>query len=156
MKRALLALTFGLVTSWGVFTPAYATSAEDTALIEAQFGRWDAALESRDPATVAALFAPDGLLLPTVSNEVRAAPARIEADFVDFLALSPHPTVVERHVTMLDETTAIDAGVWSFQLTRNGHPDTAVARYSFVWEKIEGMWRIQLLHSSLMPEPVAP
>lgn len=52
--------------------------------------------------------------------------------------------------------TAIDAGVSSFQLTRNGQPDTVVARYSFVREKIDGVWRIQLLHSSLMPEPVAP
>jgi uncharacterized protein (TIGR02246 family) len=125
-------------------------------LIEAQFARWDAALESRDPGTVAALFAPDGVLLPTVSNEVRSTPARIEAYFVDFLALSPHETVLERHVTMLDDTTAIDAGVWSFQLTRNGQNDTVTARYSFVWEKIDGVWRIQLLHSSLMPEPVAP
>lgn len=36
-----------------------------------QFDRWNAALQTRDPETVASLYAPDGILLPTVSNKVR-------------------------------------------------------------------------------------
>lgn len=82
-------------------------------------------------------------------------PARIKAYFADFLALSLDPAVLQRQVTILDDTTAIEAGVWSSQLTRNGQHETVTARYSFVSEKIDGVWRFQLLHSSLMPEPVA-
>jgi uncharacterized protein (TIGR02246 family) len=120
--------------------------------VEAAFGRWAAALATRDPATVTALFAPGGVLAPTVSNEVRTTPQRIEAYFVDFLKLAPRPTINQRTIVMLDANTAVEAGVWTFDLTRDGQPSWVTARYSFVWEKTGAGWQIQLLHSSLMPE----
>jgi len=66
MKHAFLALAFGVAAAMVMAAAASAPPADDTALIETQFARWDAALEGRDPATVAALFAPDGVLLQTV------------------------------------------------------------------------------------------
>ena len=36
-----------------------------------QFDRWNSALQTGDPETVASLYADDGVLLPTVSNKVR-------------------------------------------------------------------------------------
>jgi uncharacterized protein (TIGR02246 family) len=39
--------------------------------VAAQFDRWNSALQTGDPEKVASLYAPDGVLLPTVSNKVR-------------------------------------------------------------------------------------
>jgi uncharacterized protein (TIGR02246 family) len=40
--------------------------------IAALFDRWNEALATKDPATVANLYGHDAVLLPTVSNEVGA------------------------------------------------------------------------------------
>ncbi len=119
---------------------------------QANFERWKAALATKDPKQVAALFAPNAVLEPTVSNEIRNTPAEVEAYFVDFLKLSPAPTINERHVIALDENTLLDAGIWTFDITRDGKAEWVTARYSFIWEKAGDGWKIQLLHSSLMPE----
>lgn len=123
--------------------------------VAANFDTWKAALATKDPKTVANLFAPNAILEPTLSNQVRHTPAGVEAYFVNFLKLSPKPSINERHIEILDETTAIDAGIWTFDLVKEGKPSWVTARYSFVWEKIDGVWRIQMLHSSVMPEPIA-
>ena len=150
MKPVLLAAALLASSAGG---SAFAQPSEDE--IARNFDRWAAALATKDPRTVTALFAPNAILEPTVSNEVRTTPARIEAYFVDFLKLSPRPTINERHIELLDDNTALDAGVWTFDLVRDGQPSWVTARYSFIWEKVGSEWKIQLLHSSLMPEPIA-
>jgi uncharacterized protein (TIGR02246 family) len=134
--------------------PAVAAQAIPTiAEVQSNFARWEAALATKDPKTVAALFTADAILEPTVSNDIRSTPAEVEAYFVDFLKLSPKPTINERYTEVLDENTALDAGVWTFDLVRDRKPEWVTARFSFIWEKeADGVWRIQLLHSSLMPE----
>lgn len=132
-----------------------ATDKPAEAEIATNFEAWKKALATKDPKTVAALFTPDAILEPTVSNEIRNTPAEVESYFVEFLKLSPSPTINERHIRVLDENTAIDAGVWTFDLVRDGKSSWVTARYCFVWEKKDGDWKIQLLHSSAMPEPLA-
>ena len=131
--------------------PVLPTEAEAAA----NFDRWSGALATKDPKTVAALFSEQAVLQPTVSNDVRETPAEVEAYFVDFLKLSPKPTINERNIAILDDNTVVDAGVWTFDLTRNGKAEWVTARYSFVWEKEGADWKIRLLHSSAMPEPLA-
>lgn len=132
-------------------SPSVLPRSED---IVANFDRWAAALATKDPKTVAALFASDAILEPTISNQIRDTPEEIEAYFIDFLKQSPKPTINERAIRILDDNTAVDAGVWTFDLQSNGKAVWVTARYSFVWEKRDGVWQIQLLHSSQMPEPV--
>jgi len=122
--------------------------------IAANFETWKAALATKNPKIVAQLFAPNAILEPTLSNQIRHTPEGVEAYFVNFLKLSPKPTIHERHIEILDDTTAIDAGIWTFDLVRDGKPTWVAARYSFVWENIDGVWRIQMLHTSVMPEPI--
>lgn len=122
--------------------------------IAANFEAFKAAFATKDPKVLAGLFAPNAILEPTLSNQVRTTPAGVEAYFVDFVKLSPQPSINERHIEVLDENTAIDAGIWTFDLVRDGKPVWVTARYSFVWEKIDGRWCIQMLHSSVLPEPI--
>ena len=58
--------------------------------IAKQFDIWNAALQTRDADKVAALYCqPGGVLLPTVSNQVRTNRSEIADYFVHFLELKP-------------------------------------------------------------------
>lgn len=119
------------------------------------FDRWNAALATGNPRTVVALYAPNGILQPTVSNEVRVGPEAIERYFVDFLKLKPRGTINFREIRVLDADTALDSGVYTFALDRDGATQHMQARYTYIYEKVGGEWKIANHHSSAMPEPVA-
>lgn len=163
MRRILLSLSLVLATS-----PALAGGARhyDSAAslppggeereVALLFDRWNAALASGDPHAVADLYAPDGVLLPTVSNQVRSTRAEIEDYFAHFLGNKPRGVINYREVRLLDDDSAVDAGVYTFTLTdSSGHTRDVQARYTFVYEKRDGRWLIINHHSSAMPETVA-
>lgn len=162
LKQSLLILALALSanvyakdTTPKVYTgvaAAPATVAEKE--IAALFDRWNAALATGKPSEVVKLYAANGILEPTVSNEVRATPAAIEDYFVHFLALKPQGVINYREIRVLDDNTALDAGVYTFSLTKNGKPAMVQARYTYVYEKVNGEWKIMNHHSSAMPEVV--
>lgn len=130
-------------------TPAPVTSEEVSAL----FDEWNAALATGDPEVVAARYAPDAVLLPTVSDEVRDTPELIESYFTEFLAQSPVGTIDQSAVRVFDDGVAKDVGVYTFALTGDdGATQQVQARYSFVYELVDGEWLIAHHHSSAMPE----
>ncbi|MCC4592426.1 SgcJ/EcaC family oxidoreductase [Xanthomonas campestris pv. cannae] len=164
MRRILFALALGLTTtSTALAAPAMhydgqpttpASSAERE--IAGLFDRWNAALATGNPQRVADLYARDGVLLPTVSNQVRASRAEIEDYFSHFLAAKPRGAINYRQVRLLDDDSAVDAGVYTFTLNNpDGSTRQVQARYTFVYEKRDGRWLIINHHSSAMPEPVA-
>ena len=120
--------------------------------ITSLFGEWNTSLSTLDPQKVADRYAPNAVLLPTVSNKVRANRADIVDYFQHFLENHPRGEIMESHVTVLDEDDAIDAGTYRFFLTTAGVERTVDARYTFVYEKIDGKWLIVNHHSSAMPE----
>ncbi|KAG1674810.1 hypothetical protein FOA52_015197 [Chlamydomonas sp. UWO 241] len=122
--------------------------------ITALFDKWNAALQTGDPAKVAACYAPSGVLLPTVSNQVRTTPAEIQDYFVAFLKLKPNGKIDDANVRVLGPDTAINSGVYTFDLVVEGAPTQVQARYSFTYKKIGGEWLIIDHHSSGMPEKV--
>ncbi|KAI8475222.1 MAG: hypothetical protein J3K34DRAFT_517475 [Monoraphidium minutum] len=130
---------------------------DDRAEVAGLFDRWNAALATGDPKAVAALYASDGVLLPTVSNKVRTTPEEIEDYFAAFLQLQPQGVINESSVRILAEGTAIHSGVYTFDIVRDGTPQEVEARFSFTYKKIDGEWLIVDHHSSGMPEgPVKP
>ena len=50
---------------------------------------------------------------------------------------------------------ALDSGVYTFSLVKEGKPVKVQARYTYLYEKVEGEWKIMNYHSSAMPEKVA-
>ena len=169
--------------------------------VAAQFDLWNSTLQTGDPEKVASLYAPDGVLLPTVSNKVRPDHASKVDYFTAFLKLKPFGTINESHVRFLNpqKTLAANSGVYTFKLQKEdgpaevrlgalcwaapglrcawqrfgatcllrfllclpSHPPSASsapqvqARYSYIYRKIDGVWKIAEHHSSAMPEPVA-
>ena len=132
--------------------PAPADPAERE--IAALFDTWNAALATGKPETVAALYAEEGVLQPTVSNWMREGRDKVQDYFVKFLTLKPQGVINSRNIQKVDDDTAIDAGIYTFTLTENGQSRQVQARYTYVYEKLDGEWKIVLHHSSAMPEPV--
>lgn len=129
-------------------TPAAPRDAEIASL----FDRWNSALATGDADTVAKLYATDAILEPTVSNEVRTTPPRIKAYFVKFLQMKPHGTINIREIRWLGDSAALDTGVYTFDLNKNGTHQKVHARYTYVYKKVDGEWKILNHHSSMMPE----
>ena len=59
--------------------------------IASLFDKWNQELQTRGPKQVGALYAEDGILLPTVSNQVRHNPEEI-ADYFRPLSKPSHLT----------------------------------------------------------------
>ncbi|MBR3369620.1 MAG: SgcJ/EcaC family oxidoreductase [Rhodobacteraceae bacterium] len=123
----------------------------DVREIAALLDRWNAALDTRDPETVAALYAPDAILLPTVSNQVRKTPAAIRDYFSVFLKRRPQAQVLEHNIRLF-EGLSIDSGIYVIHVADNGIPSRIVCRYTFVYRWDETGWKIIEHHSSAMPE----
>lgn len=128
-----------------------------TSDIEAQFAHFSAAWATFDPDAVVALFTSDPVLLATVSNQPRTTPAGVEDYFAAFLKNKPVARI-DSSTTEIDCQTASRVGTWTVTLT---DPVTAAtrevrARYTFIYRYEDGVWKIDHLHSSAMPEGAAP
>ena len=116
--------------------------------ILALFDEWNGALQTGNPKQVAALYETNGILLPTVSNNVRHNHEEIEDYFVHFLAKGPVGKIDEANVRSFGELI-INSGVYTFTF-KNG--DAVTARYTFVYRWNGERWMIVEHHSSQMPE----
>ena len=122
--------------------------------VEGQFAKFNAAWASKDPAKVTALFTRDAVLLPTVSNTPRTTPGGINNYFVKFLEGSPVGTI-NTSTVKLGCNMASRLGTWTVTFTdaKTGAKTDVKARYSFIYRMENGAWKIDHLHSSMMPEP---
>lgn len=121
--------------------------------IAGQFEVWNQALQTGDAHKVAALYCePGGVLIPTLSNTIRSNRAEIADYFEHFLLLKPSGKIDQSFIRVLGPDVAINAGIYTFSLTKDGKPDTVKARFTFVYAKEHGRWCIMEQHSSAMPE----
>jgi len=119
------------------------------------FHLWNDALATGDSSLVAARYASNGVLLPTVSDIPRDNNAKIVNYFDAFLQKQPQGEILESFVT-IGTNWCQDVGIYEFTLGATG--DKVKARYSFVYVYEDGQWKIAHHHSSQMPEaiPAAP
>ncbi|MER2519997.1 MAG: SgcJ/EcaC family oxidoreductase [Bdellovibrionales bacterium] len=120
--------------------------------IAALFDRWNASLQTGNAEKVADNYAPDAVLLPTVSNTPRTTRDGIKDYFEHFLQKKPKGKIDASTIHIgCDE--AYDVGTYTFALTgKEGKVDHVAARYSFIYELRDGKWLIAHHHSSAMPE----
>lgn len=122
--------------------------------VVALFDRWNASLATLDPDKVLALYAPDAVLLPTISNKPRTNHEEIRDYFVQFLKKKPHGKIDFR-IIKIGCNVASDTGLYTFTLhDTKGKVGKVSARYSYVYEHLNGQWLIEHHHSSVLPEPV--
>ncbi|MGJ4925659.1 SgcJ/EcaC family oxidoreductase [Bradyrhizobium sp. HKCCYLS2038] len=123
------------------------------AQIEGLFTSFNDAWATKDPAKVTALFTKKPVLLATVSNQPRTTPEDVNDYFVKFLKNSPVGRI-DTSTIELDCNTATRLGTWTVTLTdtASGAKTDVKARYSFIYRYEDGVWKIDHLHSSMMPE----
>ncbi|PPF68511.1 DUF4440 domain-containing protein [Clavibacter michiganensis] len=115
------------------------------------FDEWNGTLATGDPAAVDAMYAPDAVLLPTVSPGVHDTSADRLRYFEGFLANDPSGAITEDHVRSLGPDSISHSGLYTFTMGETG--DVVAARFTFDWTRVDGEWRIVEHHSS--KEPVA-
>jgi len=115
------------------------------------FDQWNAALATGNPEKVADLYAPDAVLLPTLSPEIRTTRAGIVDYFTHFLPSKPQAVITQEYITVLAPNAAVNTGLYTFTLTQNGVPQQVDARYTFVYHRTDDAWLIVNHHSSLVP-----
>jgi uncharacterized protein (TIGR02246 family) len=120
--------------------------------IAALFDRWNNSLRTGDPRKVVANYAPNSILLPTVSNRARFTIAEKEEYFMHFLMRRPEGSIDDRMIEV-DCNSATDAGLYTFRFADG---TKVKARYSFSYKKVGAEWLISSHHSSAMPERAEP
>ena len=103
---------------------------------------------------VVALYAEDGVLWGTVSEQVRDTPAEIR-DYFEYFAKLPELSVSSYKgcIRMYDENLAINSGYYTFNYSKDGKTKEVPARYSFTYQKNgSNQWKIIEHHSSALPE----
>ena len=113
------------------------------------FDRWNQSLQTGDPAKVAADYAEQSILLPTVSNKVRVTKEEKEDYFHHFLENQPVGKIDSSYID-IGCNTASDAGIYTFTFGKTGQK--VQARYSFNYRWDGKNWLISQHHSSAMSE----
>lgn len=112
------------------------------------FDEWNNALGTGEPEKVAALYDTDAILLPTISNQVRDNHDTKVDYFTNFLKKGPVGKIDESNVRVFDDL-AINSGIYTFTFNDGS---VVPARYTFVYRRTGGSWKIVEHHSSMMPE----
>ncbi|MEB3294192.1 MAG: DUF4440 domain-containing protein, partial [Synechococcales bacterium] len=101
---------------------------------------------------VVKLYAPDALLLGTVSEQVRDTPQEIR-DYFNYFTQLPRLSVSGyRPFIRVYGSVAINSGYYTFSYEKEGHTKVVPARYTFVYRKVNGNWMITEHHSSALPK----
>jgi uncharacterized protein (TIGR02246 family) len=122
----------------------------DGAGVEQLFDLWAEAVTSGDVERVVALYAPDAVLLPTLSNTLRRNPSEIAEYFAEFLLGRPQPSILQGIVRDMGEV-AVFSGVYRFAMTALPDRPEIDARFTFVYQRQNAGWTIVAHHSSVMP-----
>jgi hypothetical protein len=100
-----------------------------------------------------ALYAPDAVLLATVSEQIRDEPQELRDYFSFFTKLSKLAASDYKPTIRVYDTIAINSGYYTFSFeTAPGVTKQVPARYTFVYQKVNDKWMIVEHHSSVIPE----
>lgn len=132
--------------------PSVKSAAQCTMLnqdkVKKLFDRWNASLQTHDPAKVAANYSSDAVLLPTLSAQVRYTDEERIDYFKGFLKKDPVAKIDSRTIRT-GCNKAIDNGVYTFRF-KDG--TQATARYTFTYGWSGKVWLITSHHSSVLPK----
>jgi uncharacterized protein (TIGR02246 family) len=83
------------------------------------FDVWNKALQTQEPKEVSALYAPNAILLPTLSNTVRHTTEEREDYFEHFLAKGPSGVIDQSNIRTFGDL-AIHSGIYTFTFSTTG------------------------------------
>ena len=115
--------------------------------------RWSAAYSANDPDTIAKTYAPDAILLGTVSPIISEGTGAIVKYFTPTKGSGNKNTLGERRTIVLGENAAVVAGFYEFTRMQEGKPVPFPARFTMLLVQRDGEWRIAHHHSSPHVQP---
>ena len=108
--------------------------------------KWTDAIKNGDPKQVTDLYHVDGILLGTFSNKERVGHELVLEYFENLLKSPVEVQIVSEHPHVY-ELAAVNSGHYNFVTEGK----TINARFSFVYHKDDGGWKIASHHSSVIP-----
>ena len=108
--------------------------------------KWTDAVKGGDAKQVTSLYRNDGILLGTFSGKERVEHELILEYFENLLKSPVEVQIVSEHPHVY-ESTAVNSGHYNFVTEGK----TVNARFSFVYHKDNGEWKIVSHHSSVIP-----
>lgn len=134
---------------FGIAGTAWAGDKEDVAAATA---KWAEVFVLDDPDPILSLYDTEGILWGTLSPTRRDTPDALRDYFVKaFKALPGHKVTFGDQLIRVYGNTAINTGYYTFSFVKDGNPTSLPARYSFVYVKRNGDWKIVDHHSSKSP-----
>ncbi len=120
---------------------------------QANFKSWNDALQTKDYEKVASLYSKTDLsFLPTVSPKFIQDGQSTKEYFMEFLKKLPDGTITSDNVQSYGTDAYLHTGLYTF-LTGPAESRAPVeARFSYMWRKIDGAWKIVHHHSSAVPK----
>ncbi|MDI1227117.1 MAG: SgcJ/EcaC family oxidoreductase [bacterium] len=121
--------------------------------VKAAFEKWIAAVSTGNADAVSALYAPEAVLLPTLSPKVHDTPEQRREYFTAFTARKDLKGEVNESYIRVFQDTAVNSGMYTFSYQDEaGRTQSVPARFSFVYRRTEEGWMIIDHHSSAAPK----
>ena len=108
--------------------------------------KWANAIKSGNIKQVASLYHDDAILLGTFSGKEKIGHGLIFEYFENLLKSPVEVEIVSEH-PMAVESFAVNSGLYNFVIGG----ETINARFTFVYQKDNGEWKIVCHHSSVIP-----
>ncbi len=116
------------------------------------FKTWNDALIAKDYDKVAALYSSTNLsFLPTVSPKFIRDGHSTKEYFTEFLKKLPEGTITADNVQSYGEDAYLHTGLYTFMTGPADDRRPVEARFSYMWRKVDGAWKIVHHHSSVVP-----
>lgn len=113
------------------------------------FDHWNEALQNKNLDVIVSSYDKNAVLFPTLSNKPHANHDEIRNYFVDFIKRSPSAAITQRTIKT-GCNWATDTGLYTFEL-KSPTTTEIKARYSLIYEYLDGHWLIIHHHSSMVP-----
>ncbi len=95
--------------------------------------------------------------MPTVSPKFIRDSQSTKEYFMEFLKKLPEGTITSDNVQKYGDDAYLHSGMYTFQTGPTNSRTPVNARFSYMWKKIDGEWKITHHHSSAVPSaPGAP
>ena len=112
---------------------------------------WVDTLGTFNPEAVVNLYAPDGILLGTIAENIKVGRDEILTYFNMFVQKKPVGMINTMYIQDGGSCKVAD-GIYTFTLTDSlGKKTEVIARYTFVFKQYMDEWKIASHHSSKQP-----
>ena len=113
-------------------------------------GGWIEAVQ-RDVDDVCALYAPDATFHPTLSDQFVTEANGVRKYFDAFVPKRPVVRITRSVQCDVAEHAVLHSGTYEIELGDPNSRELVRARFTFLWQRFNGTWRITHHHSSASP-----